>query len=284
MTDFDFRAAREAVYTSGLDIYTRGVLMQIIDHMPMARPSVERIASRSAMSRDQVMREIKALESMGVLVVVRQFGKPSNYTLTNDWMSRIQGVPANETSCPEQPVADSNQSLPATPPVATSHGGSGYQPPPPVATSHTKQEIKQEDKQEGKQRETRRRATPTPAARSGIFFLPADWQPTEEQLAYAAENRVADLQALLAKFKTDCACGRKPSKNAASVSFDGIFWTYLRNEVKWAAERTAKGIGPRKTIEPQRGVDDHVSRGSLDDFEPPPSGSKVVPLRKAGSL
>ena len=261
MSEFDFRGARDLVYDSALSANSKSVLIQVIEHMPNARPSVARIAARTSLCERQVRRELLKLQRLGILLVEKRDGTRSVYHLIDGWNTEL-------------PLTNSHPCQSVTPDTESPHPGLSVTPPrtnSPLTPDCESPEAgkKQKVKQEGKQRGTRVRATPPKRAPSAVFFLPEDWEPTAEQLAYATANRV-ELPALLEKFKADCTGGRKPSKNAAAVSFDGIFWTYLRNDVKWAAERAAKGFAPRKGMLVQQDVDPHCTTGGIDDIDSPP--------------
>lgn len=274
MSEFDYCAAREAVYESALSVYGKAVLVQLIEHLPTCRPGLPRLCRRTSLSKMQVIREIHALEDLACVQVTRVAGLGNYYHLADDWMSRLPVVAADHPS----PVVTSHSQLP----VSTSDGTGNSQLPdqslPGTGTGNSQlpkaRSISKKRSRKGKQEGAR--ATPT---RSAVSFLPDGWKPSEEHLAYATEHSVG-LDELVKKFKADVAGGRKPSKNAAAVSFDGIFWTYLRNDVKWAAERAARS-GPYKAPPVQRERDEHVERGSWLDEPEPPKGNVVALPRVA---
>lgn len=250
MGSFDYVAARESVYTSGLNIYARGVLMQIIEHMPNARPGVDRIATRAAMSRDQVMDEIKTLESLGILIVRRNVGRPSDYTLATNWQNLLPRCRGNRertvTSGHQPPVDIGHQWTVATTPVDTSHGGSGRQPPLPVDASHPKQEVKQEDKQEGS-RETRAKAPPAKTTARTKSKPPEAFEPTEATLIVAAET--------CRDWRTDWAQCRDWALGKGELKAD--WQATLRNWMRESARRETTRSGPKKVAAPQM----HLAEG-----------------------
>ncbi len=74
--------------------------------------------------------------------------------------------------------------------------------------------------------------------------LPADWQPTREHSAYAAEHGL-DLGTEVFGF-------RGWAEGRTAVSWNGTFSTRLSNTVKWARERAAGG--PQRPVQYGRGA------------------------------
>lgn len=265
MSEFDFRAAREAIYDSDLSIYAKAVLVQLVEHMPNCRPSVARIAKRGSMSTDQAMDEIKFLEALGVIVVKRRPGVRSEYGLVDGWQAVL-------------PVDTSHQSLPATrgqeppPPLDTSQGTPGHQPPPPVAPSHPKQEVKQNRKQEVKQRSRARATTPKSAAvsrKKPKTDPPETLSPTDATLRWAeryGRNWQNDWE----------DCRNWHLKNGVQAAdWQAALRTWMKKAPGFEASRVALR-GPRKAPPQQHGRDEHIEDGSWLDDEPPKPKLAVV--------
>ena len=116
MTDgFDYVAIRRTILgldergglqDSGLTAYEKLVAIALVEHMPLAYPSIARLVKITSLSRATILRTLRSLESKGVIRVQRTPGDNSLYTFS--------------TGLPQRPVAPSDQSPRATTPVSPS--------------------------------------------------------------------------------------------------------------------------------------------------------------------
>ncbi len=265
MAEFDYRAAREAVFTSGLPTCTRFVLLVLIDHAPVIRPSIQRIAERTGLSRCQVMREVATLEELGVLRVERSTGQRSSYELPNDWMTRLPVAHRDQSRTDTGSSQRPDQSRPATTPVAQSDR---YQSHP--ATQSSNKAVK---KTEGKQRRARAKA-PRPSSsqpnrsKTAETLLPQDWAPTAGHSEFAAQHPQIDLSLEVVKFRGHFE-GRK------CLSWNGRFATWLAQAVEFA-RRDAARAGPRKVAPPQMHLAEHVTTNDDPSWLDEPKDAQVM--------
>jgi hypothetical protein len=81
--------------------------------------------------------------------------------------------------------------------------------------------------------------------------MPADWQPTEAHVAFAAQHGL-DLELEVVAF-------RGWAEGKSTASWNGTFTTRLANQAKWNRERARNRVaqgGPKATF---------VQKGTYDD-------------------
>ena len=103
--------AQRAVFASELGPHEKLVALALLNHWSRASetfPSVNRLVDWTSLHRTTIMKAIQALEGCGVLVVTRTTGRANRYEL------------GGLTGLPQRPVALSDRSATATPPVAGS--------------------------------------------------------------------------------------------------------------------------------------------------------------------
>jgi hypothetical protein len=232
------------------------------EESPRPRPGVRRLAALASQKTDTVLAAIAELERRGLLLVDRRHRQAHEYVL-DGLMRGLLAVPPNGTAPPAigtnepaTPVPPIGTPVPpigtAVPPIGTVEGvaavprigtdaaelsrsGVSSCPDPVVPLSRSgerKQHLKQHLKQE---RASTRPVVRTPTLGEGEkrepvqlpaepIPLPANWRPTEQHRAYAAENGVA--------FEFEVEAFRGWAEGKRQRSWDGRFRTWLAHGAK----------------------------------------------------
>jgi hypothetical protein len=97
-TDYDFIAARWAIFDAPIPGPLKLVALVLVEHMPNCHPSVSKIASMCGTERKTAIRALARLERMGVISVERRNGALNQYAFrpVPFWRTGPSGVPVPE--------------------------------------------------------------------------------------------------------------------------------------------------------------------------------------------
>lgn len=138
---FDYRGAREAVFSGALPGALKLLLLALVEYMPHCSPSVATLAKNCGVERKTILRGLASLERACVLAVERRPGARSVYALRPpaDWRfgyapeAPPSPVPTNGTGTALTPVPD-ERTGPAKPPVPEKDGTGTTEGMGPVPT------------------------------------------------------------------------------------------------------------------------------------------------------
>lgn len=222
----DYRAKRERVLLSALTTREKMILICLVEFLPNMAPSRERLGVMASVSARHVSRVLADLETMGVLVIDRAFGKRSSYTFTAEWETRLPvtgGIRCQEGSGDTTSI---HQGHPVT--------GSGD------TMSH--KAVNEADKKADKDIPARTSKAP----RKGPTLLPSDWKPRPDDVAFM-EREGIEVETELLKFRRWGARNKR-------TRWDSVFTNWLNNALSNKRHQQNQGARRGRAPAPQGGL------------------------------
>lgn len=296
MSDFDYRAARDRIYgvvrngkkighiePNGLTMVERMLLLVLIEFAPNVEPSVESLVKMTGMCERTVRGTLRALEQKGVIVTTSRHGRKSRYDIRLPDCDPGKTCPQPGQDVPPCDTIPPGQDVPPTPAADAPVGG--QQMPPKQTTKQTRK------------RTTSLSAKPTPRTSSGFALEPPKPKPeAKPEHGHTLERWVqrfaeahgeppilskvdlADVKRLLDGLNRDGTKACELIDNAFTDDWfkaNGTIGMIANHPSKY--QQRSRPMAPRKATPVQRGVDEHVATGGLEDLEPKKPALRAVP-------